>query len=137
MSKIIFVVFLISLNIIFSTSEIKKSWKPKEYKILSEDEQTFEVKLEKSTNEVDISPEVLNDLNDLSDELEEDEEVTTEINEDELKEEKQTDGKKYNIGPGVDVFLDEPKEIVKVNLDSKVLKDIFTGKSFQLLVKKK
>lgn len=125
MSKIIFVVFLISLNIVFSKSEIKKSWKPKEYKSLPvdepKDESPLDEHLDKSVNEVDISTE------DLNDEFEA-EEVTTEISGDEVKQETQPDGKKYNIGPGVDVFLDEPKEIVKVNLDSKVLKEIFSGK---------
>lgn len=120
MSKIIFVVFLISLNIVFSTSEIKKSWKPKEYKALPADDpkdfSPLNAKLDESLNDVDISSE------DFQDELE-NEDVTTEIPAD-LK---QIDGKKYNIGPGVDVFLDEPKEIVKVNLDPEVLKDIFTG----------
>lgn len=120
MSKIIFVVFLISLNIVFSTSEIKKSWKPKEYKALPVDDpkdfSPLNAKLDESLNDVDISSE------DFQDELE-NEDVTTEIPAD-LK---QIDGKKYNIGPGVDVFLDEPKEIVKVNLDPEVLKDIFTG----------
>lgn len=120
MSKIIFVVFLISLNIVFSTSEIKKSWKPKEYKALPVDDpkdfSPLNAKLDESLNDVDISSE------DFQDELE-NKDVTTEIPAD-LK---QFDGKKYNIGPGVDVFLDEPKEIVKVNLDPEVLKDIFTG----------
>lgn len=124
MIKIIFVVFLISLNIVFSTSELKKSWKPKEYKALPADDpqdySPLNAKLDESVNDVDISSE------DFQNELE-NEDITTEIPEDELKDEKHIDGK-YNIGPGVDVFLDEPKEIVKVNLDTKVLKDIFTGK---------
>lgn len=127
MSKIVFVVFLISLNIVISTSEIKKSWKPKEYKALpadnSKDVSPLNESLDERVNDVDISSE------DFQDELNK-EDITTEIPENESNNEKQIDGKKYNIGPGVDVFLDEPKEIVKVNLDSKVLKDIFTGNFF-------
>lgn len=37
---------------------------------------------------------------------------------------------KYNIGPGVNVSLDIPNEIVKVHLDEESLKDVFTGKHF-------
>lgn len=40
---------------------------------------------------------------------------------------------KYNVGPGVNVSLDIPNEVVKVNLDENSLKDVFTGKFSRLL----
>lgn len=39
---------------------------------------------------------------------------------------------RYNIGPGVNVTLDMPREIVNVNLDEDHLKDVFQGKNLLL-----
>lgn len=40
---------------------------------------------------------------------------------------------RYDIGPGVNLTLDVPREIVNVNLDEDYLKDVFQGKRYILI----
>lgn len=74
------------------------------------------------------------DLDDIQGEIEEITEPTTEEYPTKHSKRKRKKYLKYNVGPGVNVSLDVTNEIVKVHLDEKCLKDVFTGK---LLLKKK